>query len=244
MAKSAYLFTYLLAAWLASFSFTACGQEQPVKARTNPKTDNPEYHRSILDYNKKDSSWYKVEHLPTRKVGIEHAERGIVIPPTYDMAFELGGNRWFVMGQGIQKAIFDTLGKQLTPFENNYEAIASLNYNPDLAVVQQNSKVFFLNLTDRTPVTGERYSKVFELGDGYMSLVQAETALFALGAPDGKRLTEFRYPFIERAQESHEQTAKKLGTLRAGRRVVAYAWLEPGYICLDDEGREVQCVER
>jgi len=110
---------FLLVACLASFSFTACGQEQPVKAGTEPETSNPEYHRSILDYYKKDSSWYMIEHLPTRKVGMEHVKRGIVIPPAYDMAYELGGNRWFVMGRGIQKVIFDTLGNQLTPFENN-----------------------------------------------------------------------------------------------------------------------------
>jgi hypothetical protein len=231
---------YLLAAWLASFTFTACGQQQPVRAGTEPEPGNPEYHRSILDFNKKDPSWYMIEHLPTRKVGIEHVERGIVIPPAYDMAFELGGNRWFVMGRGIQKAIFDTLGNQLTPFENNYEVIASLKYNPDLAVVHQNRQVFLLNPADQKPVTGERYARILELGNGFLGFVQAETALFALGAPNGKRLTDFVYPVIERSQESHEQTAQKLG----GCRVVAYAWLDPGYICLDEEGKEVECVER
>lgn len=235
---------YLLAAWLASFTFTACGQEQPVRAGAVPEPGNPEYHRSILDFNKKDSSWYMIEHLPTRKVGIEHAERGIVIPAAYDMAFELGGNRWFVMGRGIQKAIFDTLGNQLTPFENNYEVIASLKYNPDLAVIHQNRQVFLLDPADQKPVTGERYARIFELGNGFLSLMHAETGLFALGGPDGKRLTEFVYANIELAQESQEKTAQKLGTLRAGRRVVAFAWLEQGYICLDEEGEEVECVER
>jgi hypothetical protein len=237
-------FIYLLAGWLASFSLTACGQQQPVKTKATPKTDNPDYHRSILDYNKKDSSWYKVEHLPTRKVGIEHVERGMVIPPTFDMAFELGGNRWFVMGRGIQKAIFDTLGNQLTPFENNYEVIASGAYNPDLAVVQQNGQVFLLNLINRKPVTGERYARIISLNDGFLGFVQTETALFALGAPDGRRLTGFKYHFLEPAQASQEATAQKLGALRAGRRVVAHAWLDPDFVCLDDEGREVECVER
>jgi hypothetical protein len=237
-------FIYPLALWLASLTFTACGQEQPVTAGAVPEPGDPEYHRSILDFNKKDSSWYMIEHLPTRKVGIEHAERGLVIPPAYDMAFELGGNRWFVMGRGIQKAIFDTLGNQLTPFENNYEVIASLKYNADLAVVHQDKAVFLLNPADQKPVTGERYARIVELGNGYQGFVQAETALFALGAPDGKRLTEFVYQVIERSQESHEQTAKKLGTLRAGRRVAAFAWLEQGFICLDDEGKEVECIER
>lgn len=234
---------YLLAGWLLSFSFTACGQGQPGKTAAEPKTGNPEYHRSILDYYKKDSSWYMIEHLPTRKVGIEHVERGIVIPPVYDMAFELGGNRWFVMGQGIQKAIFDTLGNQLTPFENNYEVIASLKYNPDMAVVHQNRQVFLLNPADQKPVTAERYARIVELGNGFLGLVRAETGLFALGAPSGKRLTEFVYQVIEPAQTSHEQTAQKLGALQAGRRVAAFAWLEQGFICLDDEGREVQCIE-
>lgn len=215
-----------------------------MKAVPETETGNPEYHRSILDFNKKDSSWYMIEHLPTRKVGIERVERGIVIPPVYDMAFELGGNRWFVMGRGMQKAIFDTLGNQLTPFENNYEVIASLKYNPDLAVVHQNRQVFLLNPADQQPVTGERYARIIELGNGFLGFVQAETALFALGAPDGKRLTEFVYQVIERSHESHEQTAQKLGTLRAGRRVAAFAWLEQGFICLDDEGRELECVER
>jgi hypothetical protein len=236
--------TYLLAGWLFSFSFTACGQEQPVRAGTEPETGNPEYHRSILDYNKKDSSWYMIEHLPTRKVGIEHVERGIVIPPAYDEAWELGGNRWFVMGQGIQKAIFDTLGHQLTPFENNYEVIASLKYIPDMAIVHQSRQVFLLNPADQKPVTGERYARIVELGNGFLGFVQAETALYALGAPDGRRLTEFVYQVIERSQESHEKTAQKLGALRAGHRVAAFAWLEQGFICLDDEGKEVECVER
>jgi hypothetical protein len=77
---------YLLIGWLFSFSFIACGQEQPARAEAEPEPGNPEYHRSILDYYKKDSSWYMIEHLPTRKVGIEHVERGIVIPPAYDEA--------------------------------------------------------------------------------------------------------------------------------------------------------------
>lgn len=243
MTKPPRAFIYLLAGWLASFSFTACGQEQPVKAGAEPETVNPEYHRSILDYDKKDSSWYMIEHLPSRKVGIEHAERGIIIPLDYDIAWELGGNRWFVMGRGIQKAIFDTLGNQLTPFEYNYEVIASLKYNPDLAVVHQNRQVFLLNPADQQPVTGERYARIVELGNGFLGFVQAETALYALGAPDGKRLTEFVYQVIERSQESHEKTAQKLGTLRAGHRLAAFAWLEQGFICLDDEGREVECVE-
>ncbi|MFZ2897524.1 MAG: hypothetical protein WA004_02810 [Saprospiraceae bacterium] len=244
MTKPSHPLIYLLAGWLASFSFTACGQEQPGKTKAEQKTGNPEYYRSILDFNKKDSSWYMIEHLPTRKVGIEHAERGIIIPLDYDIAWELGGNRWFVMGRGIQKAIFDTLGNQLTPFENNYEVIASLKYNPDLAVVHQNRQVFLLNPADQQPVTGERYARIVELGNGFLGFVQAETALYALGAPDGKRLTEFVYQVIERSQESHEKTAKKLGTLQAGHRVAAFAWLEQGFICLDDEGREVECIER
>jgi hypothetical protein len=234
---------YPLILWLASLGFTAWGQEQPVTAGTMPEPVNPEYNRSILDFNKKDSSWYMMEHLPTRKVGIEHVERGIVIPLVYDIAWELGGNRWFVMGRGVQKAIFDTLGNQLTPFENNYEVIASLKYNPELAVVHQKRQVFLLNPADQKPVTGERYARIVELGNGYLGFAQAGTALFALGASDGKRLTEFVYPVIERSQESHEKTTQKLGTLRAGRRVVAFAWLEQGYICLDDEGNEVECVE-
>ncbi|MBK7407279.1 MAG: hypothetical protein IPJ40_03825 [Saprospirales bacterium] len=143
-------------------------------------------------------------------------------------------------GAGHPKAIFDTLGNQLTPFENNYEVIASLKYNPDLAVVHQNRQVFLLDPADQKPVTGERYAKIFELGNGFLGLVHAETGLLH-SAPDGKRLTEFVYQFIERSQEPHEQTAQKLGTLGAGRRVVAYAWLDPGYICLDDEGRRWEC---
>jgi hypothetical protein len=234
---------YLLIGWLASFSFTACGQELPKRAGAGPEAGTPEYHRSMLDYNKKDSSWYIIEHLPTRKVGIEHVERGIIIPLDYDQAWELGGNRWFVMGRGTGKAIFDTLGKQLTPFENNYEVIASLKYDPDLAVVHQDRRVFLFDPADLMPVTGERYARIVELGNGFLCFVQAETTLFALGAPDGKRLTEFVYQVIEPSQESHEKTAQKLDALRAGHRVAAFAWHEQGFICLDDEGREVECVE-
>jgi hypothetical protein len=147
------------------------------------------------------------------------------------------------MGRGIQKAIFDTLGNQLTPFENNYEVIASLKHNPDMAVIHQNRQVLLLNPADQKPVTGERYAQVVELGNGFLGFVQAKTALYALGAPDGRRLTEFVYQVIELPEESHEKTAQKLGTLRAGRRVAAFAWLEQGFICLDDEGREVECKE-
>lgn len=184
-----------------------------------------------------------IEHLPTRKVGIEHIERGIIIPLDYDVAWELGGNRWFVMGRGTRKAIFDTLGKQLTPFENNYEVIASLKYDPDMAVVHQDRRVFLFDPADLKPVTGERYAKILELGNGFLGFVQAETTLLALGSPDGMRLTEFVYQVIELPQESHDRTAQKLGALRAGHRVAAFAWLEQGFICLDDEGKEVQCVE-
>jgi hypothetical protein len=233
----------LLTAWLAFCSFTAFCQVQPSQPVKNPEKGNPAYHRSILDYHKKDSSWYMIEHLPSRKVGIEHVERGIVIPLEYDIAWELGGNRWFVMGRGMQKAIFDTLGNQLTPFENNYEVIASLKYNPEMAIVHQNRQVFLLNPVDQKPVTGERYARIVELGNGFLGLIQAETALYALGAPDGRRLTEFVYQVIEIPQESQEKTAQKLGTLRAGHRVAAFAWLEQGFICLDDEGIEVRCQE-
>lgn len=234
---------FLLTVVWASFSLSACGQEQPKRAVAFPEAHDPAYRLSILDFHKKDSSWTMIEHLPTRKVGIAHAERGMVIPPSYDMAFELGGNRWFVMGRGIRKAIFDTLGNQLTPFENNYEVIASLKYDPDLVVVHQDRRVFLLDPADQQPLTGERYARILELGNGFLGFMQPETTRFALGAPNGRRLTDFAYAVLEPAQDHHEKTARKLGTLRDGHRLAAYAWLEPGFVCLDDEGRELQCVE-
>jgi len=64
--------------------------------------------------------------------------------------------------------------------------IASLKYNADLAVVHQDKVVFLLDPADQKPVTGERYARIVELGNGFLGFMQPETANFALGAPNGR----------------------------------------------------------
>lgn len=88
-------------------------------------------------------------------------------------------------------------------------------------------------------MTGERYARVDELGKGKLGFMQPETARFALGATDGLRMTDFAYAVLEPAKDPHKTTAQKLGALREGHRVTAYAWLDPGFVCLDDEGNEL-----
>ncbi len=241
MNKVAFVFELLIC-----FILNACSQNsqgQNLK-KTTSENIHPDPNMKIysLGFSTDTCLYFGIEHLPTRKVGIWHKERGIIISPEYTSAWQLNNCKWLVMSKGVQKAIFDTLGNQLTKFENNFEIIATASNFDDIAVVHRADNKFLIKPPSIEPINGEEFREIRSFNkNGFFAFASKDEFLFALGRPDGTRITDFKYPTLDVIGVGMDENSYNLNNLKKGRYLVAYALLDKGIICLDNQGEEVPC---
>jgi hypothetical protein len=170
------------------------------------------------------AQFQRIEKTNTRKYGLKHAQRGQILPVAFDLILPQAGGRCLVVGQGNNsKALYDTLGRQLTPFE--YQVLA-INSPADLLVTYwREGEQGLLRITGE-PASHETYTRVFSLGNGFYSATDAKSRMALLG-PDGLRKTEHKYYGISKVSSG---------------KIVASAMREDGsMICIDVNGKEVVC---
>lgn len=242
MNKIAFVFGLLICIILNAFSQNSQGQNLKKTTYENIHADSNMKIYS-LGFSKDTFLYFGIEHLPTSKVGVWHKERGIIIPPQYTSAYQINNCKWLVMSKGIQKAIFDTLGNQLTKFENNFEVIATASKFNDLSVVvHKTGYKFLIKPPSIEPINGEVFKDVRSFDkNGFYAFASKDEYLFALGSKEGKRITDFKYTNLDVIGVGMDENSFNLNNLKKGRYLVAYALLDTGIICLDNQGEEVPC---
>jgi WG containing repeat len=171
------------------------------------------------------AAFQRVENRSTRRYGLQHTSLGQIMPTSFELIMGLGDGRGILVGQGANKALFDTLGRQLTGFE--YDIIAHNHKSESLLVARRVSQQDYCLLDwSGKPVSAERYDRIFSLGNGYFSATDAASAMAIIG-PDGQRLTPHKYFSINTIQNS-----------KAAFRAMQEDGSE---VCLDAKGAIIAC---
>lgn len=181
--------------------------------------------------------YFMLRHRGRDRYGLGHVERGTLLKPVYSYVFPLADFRFFSGTLDGKVALFDSLGRQKTPFL--YQILADVSGNPSLLIAQKGSEQFLLRLQDGQLASKTGYSKIFELKNGCFSA--SDGNLLAFINEEGERLTQHKYASIVAPSSDQQEWAAQQKPPRQLRAVATLESLKQRG--LDAQGNEFDLNE-
>ncbi len=182
--------------------------------------------------------YVKTQNPDNDLLGLWDLDKGEILKPVYEWIeiLQVGGP--YSIQQAGKKALFDGNGEALTGFEFNWLGYTPLR--PELITAGlPDQKMMLLHRSDGTPLEPDTYDELLPFHNSNSAYFGTKKdRLAALHAPNGQRLTPYKYGAVMFCEKP-----ANLEGLPAGRTIVACAIIYsdqqgPLFFALDDTGKE------
>ena len=189
---------------------------------------------------KKESGFFKVQDVESKKVGIVDSLGNIRLPLEYTgCEIKMSPGNYFTATKGMGYALFDPSGKQLTAFD--YLSFSCSPYASEFVFAQKTGRKY--DVLDKNgavlPIAAVDGFKFFT------NVIQVQRGgAYAFWLPDGKQATDFKYQEVDRffSDFKARKAEKELGIV-APVVLIGKALYNGKQVFITNDGKEIPMPE-